>query len=385
MSNIYRNNQNIPTDPNEGAGGAMLGFAALGALVFAGFSIASVFAASLAAGVATLLAVAVVVLVTAMVAHKERHLTPALVLLCLSALWAGLSGTIVFDNHWLAFTPAVWVLNGLFVAALAAGAWAKIAGWVKALAALFSASLVVAAMLLPRPPGGEGPFDTAEKWKIDIEVTDKADGAPLEGALVLCGTVMSWENALTLADTMARTTDRAGRVETWEFDEDPRLKIVICNAWKNADEGNAGYPAQSQIVLAPAGGGEYRLQFPLDENAHPDTAFVTVDLSGTYNQHNWYTLVFEVWRGEPQGYAGAREGPQPLARKSWSELRASGGFTLSAGDASHDLVLRYHYEGPGGEGLVPPYNEVRVVPVGTVPGGARRRLSLTVPATAPGN
>ncbi len=384
MTNISNSNRNLPTDPNQGAGGAMLGFAALIGFVFAGVSVASVFAASVFAGGAVLLVLGAIVLIAVMVAFKEQRLTPALVLLGLSALWAALGGAIVFDNHWLAFTPAAWVLNVLFVGALVAGAWAKLSGWLKALAALLALSLVTATALLPRPPGGEGPFDTAEKWKIDIEVANKAEGAPLADALVLCGTVMGWESALTLADTMARSTDRAGRVETWEFDEDPRLKIVICNAWKNANDGNAGYPAESQIVLAPVGGGEYRLHFALSENAHPETSFVTVEASGGFEQQNWYALVFEIWAGEPQGYFGAREGPQPLQRKSWSELRG-GGFALPAADGQGDLQLRYHYEGPGGEGLVPPYNEVRTVPLGAVPGGARRRLDLVVPADRPGN
>ena len=384
MSNIDNRNRNLPTDPNQGAGGALLGFGALIVLIFAGVSVASVFAASVFAGGAVIFVVAVIVLIAVIVALKEQHPTPALVLLGLSALWAAFGGAIVFDNHWLAFTPAAWVLNVLFVGALVAGAWAKIAGWLKALAALLALSLVTATVLLPRPPGGEGPLDTAEKWKIDIDVADKAEGAPLAGAFVLCGTVMGWETSLALADTMARTTDRGGRVETWEFDEDPRLKIVICNAWKNANDGNAGYPAESQIVVAPAGGGEYRLHFALGENAHPDTSFVTVEASGGFERQSWYTLEFELWAGEPQGYFGQREGPQPLIRKSWSALRG-GGFTLSAGDGQRDLTLRYHYEGPGGEGLVPPYNEVRTVPVGAVPGGTRRRHELTVPAMQPAN
>lgn len=382
MTNIGNSHKNLPSDPNQGAGGAMLGFGALIGLVFAGVSVASVFAASVFAGSAVILVVAVIVLIAVMVARKEQHLTPALALLGMSALWAAFSGSIVFDNHWLAFTPTVWVLNALFIGALAAGAWAKIDGWLKALAALLALSLVTATALLPRPPGGEGPLDTAEKWRIEIDVADKAAGTPLWGALVLCGTVMSWEGALTLADTMARTTDRAGRVETWEFDEDPRLKIVICKAWKNANDGNAGYPPESQVVLAPVGGGEYKLHFALSENPHPEISFVTVEASGGFDQHSWYTLVFEIWAGAPQGYAGSRDGPQPLQRKSWSELR-DGGFALSAADGQSDLQLRYHYEGPGGEGFVPPYNEEITVPVGAVAGGTRRRLELIVPATKP--
>lgn len=363
----------------RGADSAWLGLGALFAIALAVVSVATVFAASVFVGGALMVVVAVIGFIVVMVARAERRLTPALALLGFCVLWAAFGGIIVFHYHWLAFTPAEWVLNVSFVGALVAGAWAKIAGWLKAIAALLVLALVTATVVLPRPPGGEGPLDTAKKWKIDIDVVDEADNAPLEDALVLCGTVMRWETTLTLADTMARATDRSGRVETWEFDEDPRLKVVICNAWKNANDGNAGYPSESQIVFAPAGGGEYQLHFVLDEKPHPDTSFVTVEASGGLDRQSWYTLTFELWAGEPQGYFGERDGPQPLQRRSRSELRHSG-FTLSAADARRDLTLRYHYEGPGGDGLVPPYNEIRTVPIGVVAGGTRRRIELTVPS-----
>jgi hypothetical protein len=271
------------------------------------------------------------------------------------------------------------VLDGLFIAALATGAWAKLKAWTKALAALAAATLVTATMLLPRPPGGEGPMDTAEKWKIDVDVTDSADNTPLEGERVLCGTLMPWDGALTLEDTSARTTGREGRVDTWEFEEDPRLKIVVCNVWKDADDGNAGYPVATQIVPAPAGGGEYQFHFALKEHPHPDTAFLALDLTGSYASGSWYSLKFEVWEGEPQGYVGSTEGPQPLARKTWQELK--GGFSLSAAQAANGVTLRYSYEGPApGDGLAPPYNEVQSIPVDPIPAGTRRRVALRIPA-----
>lgn len=379
MPNIDNSGKNQPGNPLHASDEALKGLAAIAAVVVAAISVSGIFAASAMAGAAVLLAVSVIVLLAVLVARKESKATPALLLLVGAALWAALGGFIVFEAHWLAFTPAAWVLNGLFVAALIAGAWAKLEAWAKALAALLAAALVTATMLLPRPPGGEGPLDTAEKWKIDVDVADKADGAPLEDARVLCATLMQWEQALAPADPAARTTGRDGRAETWEFDEDPRLKIAICTAWKNADDGNAGYPAQTQIVPALAGGGEYRLHFDLDETPHPDITYLALDLTGTFAQHNWFYLTFEVWAGAPQGYVGEREGPQPLARKQWGEMH--GGFALRAHEAAGDLTLRYHYEGPAsGDGLNPPYNETQTLSLGALAPGTRRRVALSIPA-----
>lgn len=378
MSILDSNKGSMGRDPQEGAGGALLFFAGIGLLIFFVSSAAAVFAASLAAGAAIVLAMSVTFLLAALLYRQQRRVSVSLILLAASALWAASLGAIVFKYHWLAFTPAAWVLSGLVVAALVSGAWSLLNTFLKMIAALFALSLVAATMVLPRPPGGDGPLDTAEEWEIDVEVKDD-HGEPLEGALVLCGAVMTWERKLGLAETFARETDRDGRIPTWEFKEDPRLKIVICQVWKDANDGNAGYPPASQLVYSLAGGGKYKLDYALVENPHPDRAFLALDVSGDYQQA-WYTLQFELWAGQPVGYFGSREGgAAPLLKKSWNELRGNG-FTIPAASAEQDLHLRYHYEGPGGEGLVPPYNEFRTVQLGAIDAGTRKRLSLRIPS-----
>lgn len=378
MGNISNSNRNLPRDPYQGADGALFGFGALAGLGIAATSLGYVFGGSALAGAWILLALVAFIFFLVLLVRSESRPVASIVLLGLGAVWSACFGFIVFDNHWLAFTPATWVLDGLFVAALVSGAWDTLKTWARILSALTAAALVTATMVLPRPPGGDGPMDTAEKWKIDVDVADAADNTPLAGARVLCATVMQWESALKLEDTAARTTGPDGRIDTWEFEEDPRLKIVICNAWKHADDGNAGYPPETQIVAAPAGGGSYTLQFALRENPHPDTSFLALDLSGAFSEKNWFTLVFELWEGEPQGYVGSTDGPQPLVRKTYAQLE--GGFTLSSMQAANGLTLRYHYEGPArGEGLAPPYSEVQLVPVDPIPAGARHRIALTIP------
>jgi hypothetical protein len=367
MSNLDSGNRNLGRDPTEGAGGALLSMGALGLLFLFASSAAAVFAASVIAGAAVILVIALTAIIAAAVYRKQRRMTVSLVLLGLSALWATLGGIIVFKTHSLAFTPAAWILNALFAAALLS-VWSTINALLKALAALFAFALFTATVVLPRPPGGDGPLDTAEEWSIDVEVKDD-HGEPLQGALVLCGAVMRWKYVLEPDEALIRETDRNGRVPTWEFKEDPRFKIVICNASKNANDGNAGYPPVSQFVISIAGGGEYKLDFALLENPHPDIAFLELDLSGDYAQP-WFTLQFELWAGE--------DSAQPFQTKAWNELRGSG-FTIPAATATQDLRLRYHYEGPGGEGLVPPYNEFRTIHLGTIEPGTRKRLSLRIP------
>lgn len=363
--------------PEKGAGAALLGFGALGLLAFFVSSVVAVFAASSTAGGAVILVVAVIAILAIATYRKRQKVTASLVLLGLAALWVVLGGVIVFKNHWLAFTPAAWVLNALFIAALVSGAWSTIKTWLRIIAGLLAVSLVIATAVFPRPPDGDGPFDTAEEWRIDVEVKDDT-GEPLQSALVLCGAVMNWESKLGLAATLARETDSNGRIPTWEFKEDPRLKIVICSAWKNANDGNAGYPPMTKFVFSIAGGDKYKLDFALVENPHPDIAFLTFNLSGDYEQP-WYYLDFQLWAGEPVGYFGSRDSSaQPLQTKSWNELHGNG-FAIPAATATRDLHLRYRYEGPDGKELGPPYSETRTFHFGAIAPGTRKRLSLRIP------
>jgi hypothetical protein len=351
MSQTYDSSRLPHHNPQDDMGPGMLVFAGLGVLIYFLASGAAVFAASTAAGMAVLLVVVVCAALSVAIHRKSGWKSWSFVMLVATIVWALLNGTVVYKTHWLAFTPSVWVLNGLYFAALISGVWSTVGGWLKALAALFAAALVAATVVLPRPPGGEGPLDTAEKWKIDVRVVDEQD-QPLENSCVLCGAVMSWQRTLELSSTLARTTDADGQISTWEFDEDPRLKVVVCTVWKNASDGNAEYPSATQFVFSPQGGGEYQLDFQLAENPHPEVAFLTLHLAGEYEQA-WYTLQFELWAEEPTGYFGSRDGRQPCQKKTWHDLRG-GGFAIPADLARQDLRLRYFYEGPDGPGLVPP-------------------------------
>ena len=376
MSQTYNSGRAPQHNPQEDMGGGLFVLAGLGVTVFLLASGAAVFAASTTAGVAVLLVVAVCGTLGVDVYRKTGWKSWRFTLLIAAIVWALLGGVIVFQNHWLAFAPAAWVLNGLYVAALFSGVWTTVNGWLKALAGLTAVSLVVATCVLPRPPGGEGPGDTNKQWKVEVQVVGQ-DDQPLENALVLCGAVMSWERTWGLSSAQARPTDSDGRIPTWEFDEDPRLKVVVCTVWKNATDGNAEYPSATQFIFSPQGGGEYQLSFKLTENPHPETAFLTLHPTGQFEQA-WYTLQFELWAGEPTGSFGSRDGAQPWRRKSWHELKG-GGFTIPADLALQDWRLRYFYEGPGGPGLVPPYSEVRTVEIGPIEPGTRRQIRPTIP------
>lgn len=376
MSQAYNSNRTPHHNPQDNLGAGIVVTIGLGVAVWFGSSGLTVFAASRTAGALLLVALAVCGMLSLAVLRKMGWRSLSFVLLVAAMVWALLGGTVVFNNHWLAFTPAAWVFNGLYVAALISGAWSTAQGWLKMLAGLFATSLIVATVVVPRPPGGEGPGDTAARWKVDVHVLDDHD-QPLVNAKVLCASVLSWNRALELSGVEARSTDDEGRIATWEFDEDPRLKVIVANAWKNATEGNAEYPPETQFIVSPRGGGKYQLTFRLVENRHPDVAYLTVDPSGEFEQP-WYALQFELWAGEPLREFGSRDGPAPSQQKPWQSLR-HGGFTIPASEAHDDWQLRYFYEGPSGPGLGPPYSELRTIRVGSIEPGTRRTIRVTIP------
>ena len=155
------------------------------------------------------------------------------------------------------------------------------------------------------------------------------------------------------------------------------MKIVICSASKDSNDGNAGYPKVVRLVLSPSEGGDYNLEFALRENAHPEVAFLAVDVDGTYNQ-GWYSLDFELWGRKPVGRFGKSGGPQPLESKSLGDLAGSG-FAIPAASATRDLRVRYRYEGTRPQDFGPPYREVLTIRVGAIKPGTRRHIRLTIP------
>lgn len=263
MANIQRNSGRSVSSSSSIDISASKAFENL-VLILGLVSIGIIIDASASTGFIVFILVVTVMMLAGLAERSKPLPKPATVLTICACAWATFGGLLVFKAHWLAFTPAAWVFNGLFLAALFAGVWRGLRLFAKSFAAMLAAFLIVATIVFPRPAGGEGALDTNEKWKIEVIAVDAKKHQPLEDARVLCGTVMRWESELTLPDSAARMTDAEGRA-MWEFDDDPRLKIVICTVWKDF-EGATDYPHQSQIVPAPAGGGEYRLTFAMKED-----------------------------------------------------------------------------------------------------------------------
>jgi hypothetical protein len=315
--------------------------------------------------------------------YREQldSMSPAVVLLIVGALWAAITGLVVFEWHWLAFTPAAAVWDALFVLALIIGAWREIGGLLRAFSALTAIVAVAGTIFLPRPAGGEGAFDTANEWKVKVGVSN-TEGTPIEAASVLCGTVLKWKQALHTSRAAARLTDAEGTAPEWEFHEDPRLKVVLCEAWKPQTDGNAEFPRKTGAILSIIPKKDYELKIELEEAPHPDRSFVVVDVTGDYAR-GWYTLAFELWDSVPDESTGRGEGNSHLIQtKSWAELRESG-FSVPSTVADRPLYLRYAFEGPSRtpdpDGFGPPYTETRVLRVPTVPPGGRVHMQIRIP------
>jgi hypothetical protein len=360
-------------DPNAGAGA----FLAVAAVVGSIIAFVSLFSYAIIAGI-----VALIYIATATVIGARLHITfpdqlkvpkALLALSILCAIWAGV---VVFHLRWLSFDVAAWIVTGLYVAGLVLGGLAALEIMWRVIATLLAAAMVVAIVVLPVPAGGEDASKETNRWSVAVVVTD-SENQPLSGALAHCAVLMSWQRELAMNVTTARMTNEAGKTEPWRFTEDRRLKVVICNALKQENEGNAGYPLKSAALVSPRQG-DNELRIALTERPHPDVAYLLVKASDPHV--NWYYLDFELWAGAPGNVPfGSNSGTvRPIAKKSWRELKGTG-FAIRRGQPTQNIHLRLRYEGPSSDGLAPPKVEVATHRIGDIVLGGRKSVTIPIP------
>jgi hypothetical protein len=360
-------------DPNAGAGA----FLALAAVVGSIIAFVSLFSYAIIAGIVALIYIATATTIGARLHIKfpdQLKLPKGLLALSIfCAIWAGV---VVFQLQWLTFDVAAWIVTGLYVAGLVLGALTALEMIWRVIATLLATAMVVAIVVLPVPAGGEDASKESNRWSVAVVVTDSED-QPLSGALAHCAVLMAWEPELAIDVTTARTTNEAGKAEPWRFTEDRRLKVVICNALKQENEGNAGYPLKSAVLVSPRQG-DNELRIALTERPHPDVAYLLVKASEP--SVNWYYLDFELWAGAPGNIPfGSNSGTlRPITKKSWRELRGVG-FAIRGGQPTRDLHLRLRYEGPSSDGLTPPKVEVATYRIGDIVLGGRRSVTVPIP------
>ncbi len=360
-------------DPNAGAGA----FLAVGAVVGSIIAFVSLFSYAIIAGIVALIYIATATAIGARLHIKfPDQLKLPKALLALSILCAIWAGVVVFHLHWLAFDVAAWIVTGLYIAGLVLGGLAALEIIWRVIATLLAAAMVVAIVVLPVPAGGEDASKESNRWSVAVVVTD-SENQPLSGALAHCAVLMSWQRELAMDVTTARMTNEAGKTDPWRFTEDRRLKVVICNALKQENEGNAGYPLKSAVLVSPRQG-DNELRIALTERPHPDVAYLLVKASEP--NVNWYYLDFELWAGAPGSVPfGSNSGTlRPIAKKSWRELRGIG-FAIRRGQPTRDIHLRLRYEGPSSDGLTPPKVEVATHRIGDIVLGGRRSVTIPIP------
>lgn len=177
-------------------------------------------------------------------------------------------------------------------------------------------------------------------------------------------------DAVSLDVTAARETDELGKTQPWTFTEDRRLKVVVCNALKRENDGNAGYPLNSSVLVS-LNRGENEVWIALTEREHPDVAYIAVHAP---ERGGVFYPEFELWDGLP-GDVDSRG--RIMARKFWNELKGSG-FAIKRGQPSGNLYLRMRYYDTVGN-YTPVLAGEKSYRVGGVSLGGRSHMYLSVP------
>jgi hypothetical protein len=268
----------LPVGGGDSIGG-VVGLAVFGG---AAWLVWSIFAVSIALGIGTIAFVALCVyLLVQLDKLKPLEKGVAAVALVLAALGALLLDQLAIENHVLPFAAMGWAIVGLFYVALVAGAWVAASAIGRVLAMLAGATTVAAMLVLPAPAGSADANDKDSEWSIELTVLDQGR-APLKGAVAQCSAVMVWDADATQPVTFdlhfAQETDDEGRAK-FVFHEDPRLKVAMCTALKENEDGPtymqpsehefsaALYPPKSVVMASPLPGREYKLDLELQRRA----------------------------------------------------------------------------------------------------------------------
>lgn len=252
------------------------GVAILGSGIAAVFSVAAIGAASPIAAIATVGYVIFAALLYRRVSKAGeaiRFRKTIVALLWISTVGSVVSGLIVFRWHWFPFIVVECIVTITYIAALGLGLLRVLSKLLKFLAVLLAFTMVVSAVVLPVPKGGEDTGDTDNHWSVTVTVIDQDDN-PLAGALAQCMVLIDWLDGHSLEEIAPRITHKSGSADSWEFTEDRRLKSVLCGAqkrsdWEDPDPRNANYPFRAMMLLAPHRG-ENDLEIRLTKNSPPD-------------------------------------------------------------------------------------------------------------------
>lgn len=257
--------------PELGPGGvAILGLGIAAVVCIAATGAASAIAAVATVGYVIFAALLYRRAIKAGEAIRFRKMVVAL--LWISTVGSVLSGLIVFRWHWFPFTVVEFIVTITYIAALGLGLLRVLSKLLKFLAVLLAFTMVVSAVVLPVPKGGEDTSDTDNHWSVTVTVMDQ-DGNPLAGALAQCMVLIDWLDGHSLEGIAPHVTHKSGRADSWEFTEDRRLKSVLCGAqkhpvWEDPDPRNADYPFRAMMLLVPHQG-ENDIEIALTENPRP--------------------------------------------------------------------------------------------------------------------
>jgi hypothetical protein len=196
------------------------------------------FAASLLLGGFLVAFVILLIAIEAATKDKRDSVRAANVCLYGSAICLSFGTIPVFALHWLSYPFVGWVATALYLAALLMGLFTALSAFLRVFAALFAAVMIAGLVILPTPSSAFAGEDHSVDWSAKLVVRD-ANGNPIHLALGRCISVVSWFKSQSVRELMngdGAFTDESGEAE-FHFHEDPRLKVVLCMAFKPASFG----------------------------------------------------------------------------------------------------------------------------------------------------
>lgn len=214
------------------------------------------------------------------------------VILMLSCLAALVGGLLVGAFHWVQYHHAAYAVLGLY--AVAVVVWlagrAFTAGW----SCLFPAlglAMLLAVLQLGSPPGADD-MEQAENWTpVTVTVVDD-EGTPVEGATVYLDLVYFWQTAPELGgdrEWWSHGTTHGDGTARMALQEDPRFQRLMIRVRREplmsgfrqptTIGDSVGYDDAQLDTYLSTPKRPYSFQIVMSRRAHPDAAFLAVELT----------------------------------------------------------------------------------------------------------
>jgi hypothetical protein len=240
-------------------------------------------------------------------APRSRSSDAGNVVLFLSWIAALAGGAAVGAAHWVQFSHAAFVVLALYVLAVVIWILGRAFNMLRALMLFLLGAAALAAVTTLHAPPGSDDMEKAENWtSVIVNVVDSS-GNPIRDATVILDLLWPWQTEPDFdadRDWWQKAQTGSDGVARIQIEKDPRFKKLLIRVRREPFKGGynepttaAGYigynDARLQTTL-PVEKETYTFTISMTERAHPDTAYLEIELDSPVSAIPYFRRYFKL-------------------------------------------------------------------------------------------